>query len=66
MSNFPNVLKYLRENAGLTQRDLAKKLSVSQKSIDFWEDGHSEPKLSNVVALCDFFGVTLDELIGRE
>ena len=65
MNNFQKVLKDLRQMKYLSQKQLAAAIGVSQKAIDFWEKGINEPKLTYVVALCDFFDVTLDELIGR-
>ena len=45
---------------------LAKKLNVSQKAIDFWEKGINEPKASNIKKLADYFQISTDELLGRE
>lgn len=44
---------------------LAKIIGVTDAAISNWENEVNEPKLTYVVALCDFFDVTLDELIGR-
>ncbi len=59
-------IRELREEAELTQRELAQKLSTSQRNVSNWETGVSEPDLSTVVLLADIFGVSIDELFGRE
>ncbi len=61
-----NRIKELRTEAGLSQAQLAKKIGVSQKAIDFWEREVNEPKASYIIALCDHFQVTADYLLGRE
>lgn len=64
--NFGTILKELRTENNLSQRALAAKINCSQKIIDYWEKGSSEPTAHFVVALADFFGVSCDYLLGRE
>ena len=61
---FPERLKELREEAGLGQIQLAERLQVSKGIISLWENGLREPKLSNLVAIANFFDVTIDYLAG--
>lgn len=56
-------LSELRKSKGLTQGELAKKLSYSDKSISKWEHGESIPDIEVLKRLCDFYGVTLDYLV---
>ena len=65
MSVIPKI-RELREEAQLTQSELARELSTSQRNVSNWETGTSEPDLTTVCALADFFGVSIDELFGRE
>ena len=62
---FTERLRELRAEQGVSQVMLAKSLGVSKGIISLWENGLREPTLSNLVALADFFGVTLDYLTGR-
>ena len=62
---FNENLKALRLACGLAQRQLAEKLNISLKTISHWETGYSEPSVSQLVQLADFFDVSLDELVGR-
>ena len=59
-------IKELRTEKGLSQERLARQIGVSQKAIDYWERGVNEPKASYILALCDFFDVSADDLLGRK
>ena len=54
-------IKDLRIERGLSQVQLAKEISVSQKAIDYWERDVNEPKVSYIIALVHFFGLSFDE-----
>ena len=64
--NFGTILKELRTENNLSQSALAAKINCSQKIIDYWEKGSSEPTAHFIVALADFFGVSCDYLLGCE
>lgn len=59
-------LKLLREAAGLTRTELAYKLGMSAQSVLNWEKGRGLPRASMLCKIADFFGVTIDQLVGRE
>lgn len=56
----------LREEHGLSQRALAKKIGASAKAVNFWENGKVEPSAKYICALADTFEVTCDYLLERE
>lgn len=56
----------LRKANGMTQRDLAGKLNVSDKSISRWERDDGTPDLSLIPVIAEIFGVTCDELLRGE
>ena len=58
---FCDRLKYLR-NA--TQKDLANAIGVTQRKISFMETGTTEPSLKDIKALCKYFNVSADYLLG--
>lgn len=66
MSTFKERVRALRLENNLSQNGLAEKIKSSQKIIDYWEEGASEPKATFIIALADCFGVTTDYLLGRE
>lgn len=52
----------LRKSKKLTQIELAEVLNYSDKSVSRWENGDTEPDLSTLITLSEYFGVTLDDL----
>lgn len=65
-SNFGEKLKDLRLEKGLGQVELAQKLGVSKGIVSLWENDLREPKLSYLIAIAQFFGVSIDFLAGLE
>mgnify|MGYP000896838630 FL=1 len=61
---FSYRLKQLREKAGLTQDELAKKLNLTQSTIAYYENGKKMPTLENAMIIAKLFNVTLDYLLG--
>lgn len=59
-------IKYLREQSGLTQSDLAKKLGITRSSVNAWELGISAPSTQYVVELAYIFKVSTDYLLGMK
>lgn len=57
-------IKSLRDEAGLSQADLAKELSVAQNTVSSWENGKRDPDTDTVKQLAAFFGVSTDYLLG--
>lgn len=59
-------LAYLRNKKGLSQPQLAEKLSVSQSTIAMWESNKRKISAEDIVRLADLFSVTTDYLLGRQ
>lgn len=55
----------LRKQHNITQEKLAAEMGVSIAAVSKWETGNSMPDIVMLCALADFFGVTTDELLGR-
>ena len=66
MSNFPNILKQLRVQASMTQKELAEKLHVSQNAVFNWENGKREPGLDMIEKIAKLFMVKPSYLLGYE
>lgn len=64
--NYGEALRYQREAAKLTQRQLAKETGINQANISRWENGEVLPNIDVCVKLAEFYGITVDELIGRK
>ena len=63
---FKDVLKELRQEKGLSQRELAKLTGLSYSAIGHWETGRNEPTVYVLKIFSKFFGVTTDYLLGIE
>lgn len=55
-----------RKNLGLTQRDIAEQLGMSDKSVSKWERGVCLPDVSVYMELCRIIGISLNEFIAGE
>ena len=53
----------LRLQAGLSQAELGRRLSVSPSAVGMYEQGRREPSMDRIVALSGIFGVTTDYLL---
>ena len=56
----------LRRANGMTQKELAERLNVSDKTVSRWECNDGAPDLSVIPAIAEIFGVTCDELLRGE
>ena len=61
-----NFLAELRKEKGLTQKEIADYLNVSDKTVSHWECDKYSPDISAIPVLADFFGVTCDEILRGE
>ena len=64
--NFQEKLIQLRNISGILQKDLAKSLGISLHAYQRFEYGQQEPRMSILIALADFYGLSLDELVCRD
>ena len=60
------MLKSLRRERKITQKNLAEIFHISQTSVSKYETGEAVPDLETIVRMADFFGVSLDEFVVRE
>lgn len=65
MAKFGELLSELRQGRGMTQKELAKILYVSDGTISNYENGVHYPDVEKLIDLANFFGVTTDYLLGR-
>ena len=62
---FGERLVAAREAAGLSQKDLAEKIGISQRALSWWEREPVALKPDQLAALAEALGVTADHLLGR-
>ena len=65
MPNFSQRIKGLRNERHLKQRELADVFSVKLRTYQGYEYGESYPEVAKLIAIADFFDVSLDYLVGR-
>lgn len=65
LSDFSRVLTYLRKEKGVSQKAAAEALGVSQSLLSHYEKGIRECGLLFLVRAADYYGVTVDYLLGR-
>ena len=65
-SNLNENIKFYRKEKNLTQEQLAEAMGVSVGAVSKWENGASAPELSLIMELADFFGISVDALLGYQ
>ncbi len=65
MPNFADRLRELRSITGETQKQIADILSIAERNYRRYEAGEVDPTASNVWKLADYYGVSIDYLLGR-
>lgn len=58
-------LQRIRKAKGMSQKELADALNVTQGTVSAWESGRWDPTVENLRAAAKVLGVTVDELIGE-
>lgn len=58
-------IRELRMKKGMTQEQLAYEFGVSSQTISRWENETTYPDITMLPVIADFFGVTIDELVGH-
>ena len=62
---FSERLKELRTERNITQKNLASAVLVTERFYQLMERGKSRPGIDTVIALADYFDVSIDYLVGR-
>ena len=65
MSIFASRLKEIRISQDKKQREVAEYLGIKTRSYQAYEGGEREPYIDTLIALADYFDVSLDYLTGR-
>jgi transcriptional regulator with XRE-family HTH domain len=65
MSDFVSRLNELKVLSNTTNKDISKHIGISIRGLQFYMSGTKEPTLTKLIALADYFNVSLDYLTGR-
>ncbi len=66
MDSLANNLYALRKEKGLTRKAVAEALHLAERTYQRYENAEREPVASVLAAIADFYGVTVDSLLGRK
>lgn len=58
-------LKLLRKERKVPQKKLAELLDMGIRGYQFYESETNEPNIKTLILLADFYGVSIDYLVGR-
>lgn len=65
MNTFGDRLKSLRQSHNLTQKQMAIKFDMTERAYQRYEGNQSTPHYNTLIALADYFDVSIDFLVGR-
>lgn len=58
-------IRMYRERNRMYQSELGKALGVTAQAVSKWELGRAEPDAASIIKMCELFGITADDLLGR-
>lgn len=65
MTKFGERLKTLRTEENVSRQQLASDLNISIRSISYWENNQRECDFDTLIAIADYFSVSVDYLLGK-
>lgn len=66
MKNIGETFKQIRLERGITLREIENATGINNGNLSRWEQGKVLPNIEFCIKLADFYGISLDELVGRE
>ena len=64
--SFVKNLRFLMAEKEINQKELARKIDVDPSVVSLWLSGKRMPNADSLCRLADYFGVSVDFLLGRE
>ena len=65
MSCYENI-RFLRKKKGWTQEKFSKKIGIKRSLVGAYEEGRSDPRLSNLLKMCEVFSISLDNILKKD
>ena len=62
---FKNILREIRKERGLSQVSLSTLLNISDKTVSSWEQGRTEPSMTQLKLMADIFNVDMNYLLNK-
>ncbi|MGB3465019.1 MAG: XRE family transcriptional regulator, partial [Cyclobacteriaceae bacterium] len=66
MSYISKNIKFLRKKNYYTQETFAEALDIKRSLVGAYEEGRADPRINNLIKICDLFGVSLDTFINKD
>lgn len=66
MQNIGKNLKEIREQYNIRMKEIERNTGISTANISRWKNNKVIPSIEHCIILADFYGITIDELIGHE
>lgn len=63
---YGDILRKLRNNKGLSQKELTDRLNINRSTYARYETSSTQPDFDTLAKLSDFYGVSVDYILGRE
>lgn len=63
---FNKNLKYIRQQRGLSQQEIADKLKLDRSTISRWENNDMDATVENAIQVADIFNVPLADFVGKD
>lgn len=64
MKEYNKIIRELREDHDLKQKDIAKLLGTTQQVYSRYENGENEIPVRHIITLCKFYNVSADYILG--
>jgi len=61
----PSILKQLRSSKNVSQREVSSSIGVTERNYQNYESGNRKPNYDNLIAIADYYNVSIDYLTGR-
>ena len=66
MINVNENIRFLRKKKGWTQEKFSKKIGIKRSLVGAYEEGRSDPRLSNLLKMCEVFSISLDNILIKD
>ena len=63
---FNKNLKFIRQQKGISQQELADKLKIDRSTISRWENDEMDITVGNAIQIADFFNIPMEDLTGKD
>jgi len=64
--NFNKNLKFIRQQKGISQQELADKLNLDRSTISRWENDEMDITVGNAIQISDYFNIPLEDFTARD